>query len=187
MFQIDLNTKDRFGLTTFLLACSNGFLNIVEMFIDNLLEFDIELNSKDNGDNTVLHWTLDLNVAEILVQNHAVFNLDLNEKNNAGQTAFHSFCENSESSVAALLLRKSWEFDIDISMKYNQGKTALHYHSFWKNQRIVEIIKEYLDLLNFDLLASDSNGTTIFQIAEQFGETEVVNLLKRRLSNTLNF
>ena len=47
-FNIDLNAKDKGGITAFHFACSRGWKIIVEMIIDNTESFKADLTKKDS-------------------------------------------------------------------------------------------------------------------------------------------
>ena len=55
-FKIELNAKDKYGMTAFLWACSNGQLKIAEMLLQKSPEFKIEMNAKYIKGRTAFLW-----------------------------------------------------------------------------------------------------------------------------------
>ena len=47
--KIDINSKNQNGRTAFHLACINGTIGIVDMMIENMQSFNLDLEAKDNA------------------------------------------------------------------------------------------------------------------------------------------
>ena len=98
-FNINLNCKDKFGMTGFHYACREGNLKIVEILMQNSPEYNINLNCKDKHGSTCFIFACmnqDKKVAEILMYKAAEFNIDLNHKDKDGNTGQHeNSCRNS--------------------------------------------------------------------------------------------
>ena len=89
--EIELNAKDRYGLTAFHLACRNGHSKIVEILIQASPEFNIELNAKDRYGWTAFHWACRngrTSIVDMMINNYESLKLDLTAKNDFGQTGF---------------------------------------------------------------------------------------------------
>ena len=83
--------KDDAGQTTLHLASKWGFINVVQMIVDNSATLGIDLNIKDNAGQTPFHlacrWCR-FDVAKMFMENSVTLSIDLNTKDNEGQTPF---------------------------------------------------------------------------------------------------
>ena len=62
------------------------------MIVKNSVEFNIELNTRGNNDNTAFHYACmhgQSEIVEMIMKNSVEFNIELNVKDNQGATAFH--------------------------------------------------------------------------------------------------
>ena len=97
-FEIDMKAKDSvLGLTAFHHACALGKVEIAELFLDNYLELNIELNSKCNIGGTAFFFACVFDqkrIAEILVKNSQNIKMELNSKPSKFlcTTPFHFAC-----------------------------------------------------------------------------------------------
>jgi ankyrin repeat protein len=141
------------------LAASYSYIKIVEMLLDK----DIDINIKNNEDNTALHLATDSDIVKMLLDK----DIDINSKNNDGAIALHLA---TDSNIVKMLLDK----DIDINSKNNDGEIALHLVARSNHINIVEI------LLDRGININNSNGFTALHIAAKKGNSNVVEILLAR-------
>ena len=88
--------------------------------------------------------------------------------------------------VAEMLMQKSMELNIELNGRdNNKGWTAFHWACFNGSSKIVEMLLQKSGNLNIDLTAIGNNGRTGFQLAKEYGRTEIVNLIRKLPSITL--
>ena len=87
------------GWTALHWAALSDNMNIVEILLDR----GIDINSKDNNDNTALHLAAikgNINIVEILLDR----GIDINSKGNDGRTALHWAASNGNMNIVEILL-----------------------------------------------------------------------------------
>ena len=99
-------------------------------------------------------------------------------------TAFHYACKFGPPHIAKMLIQKSTMFNINLKALENNGRTAFHLACFNDRKNIVEMMIENAETLEIDLTAKDKDGKTGFQLAEQHGNDDIANIIKRKLPNT---
>ena len=117
------NPKNRGGKTPFIVACTEGRMNIAIILINKSNDLAIDLNIKDkNGWTAFYHacWQGHLEIAKLIMENAASMNIDLNSKDNKGNTAFW------RSKIAKLVMETAARLNIDLNSKDNFGRTAFH-------------------------------------------------------------
>ena len=124
--------------------------------------------SKDNDDETPLHWAASRghkDVAELLLANKA----EVNAKDNGGSTPLHAAAGGGHKDVAELLLASKAE----VNAKDNGGSTPLHYAAFGGYKDVAQLL-----LANkAEVDAKDNRGRTPLQRAAVTGHRDVAELL----------
>jgi len=145
---IDINSKDRTGLTALMYACSNGWLKLVEFLVDH--GADIELKDHQSGE-TALFFAVRINhvnIVKYLLSKGA----DKNATDKKCQTV-HRIAEN-KNMVDILNL---------LSMDYKNAQPQVYYsgeeHNYW-NEVMTELengfskdIKSFLETLSMEIYA----------------------------------
>ena len=80
-----------------------------------------------------------------------------------------------------MILQKSAEFKIHLNVKDDFGRTAFHRASQYGTLKTVGIMIDNSVLFGLDLTLKDNNGKTGFQLAEQHQQTEVIDLINKKM------
>ena len=75
-------------------------------------------------------------------------------------------------------------FNINLKALESNGRTAFHLACFDDRKIIVEMMIENAETLEIDLTAKDKDGKTGFQLAEEHGNEDIVNIIKEKLPIT---
>ena len=109
--------------------------------------------------------------------------IELNTKNYLGYTAFHFACIKGHSEIAKMLMKNSAEFNIELNTKDTNHRTPFHWacrngaNRKYGRTSIVEMMLSKSIYHKLDLTARDGGGKTGFQLAQDWGATDVVNLI----------
>jgi ankyrin repeat protein len=158
---IDVNAKDKNGMTPLIRALKNENKEMVELLIAN----GADVKVRDISGHTPLHLAALMGykaVLELLMAKDA----DVNSKNNAGGTPLHSAAWLGRKDAAELLIAKG----ADLGAKDKDGATPLHYA---KNKDIAEL----LIAKGADINAKNSQGNTPLHRAAEQGRNDVAELL----------
>ena len=185
-FGIDLNAKDSgLGLTAFHHACAFGKVKIAELFLDNYLGLNIELNSECNIGATAFFYACvfgQTKIAEILVKNSQNIKMELNSKPSKFMswtlTPFHFACGANYFNIVEMMISNSDFCNFDFAAKNIDKLTGFHMACYFGSKEIVEIIINNSKLFDFDLTAQDCNGDTGFQLAKKYGHSNIVDIIK---------
>ena len=101
-----LNTRDIFGMTPFMWACSRGYKDVVQLLLDHSERFD--LNARDNEGWTAFmiackHGHKD--VVQLLLDHYG--RIELNVRDGDGFTAYMLACIQGHKDIVQLLLDHS--------------------------------------------------------------------------------
>ena len=78
-----------------------------------------------------------------------------------------------------MLMKNSAQFNIDLNAKDNYGRTAFHWACYWyRSTNVIDIMINNSESFNLDLTARDNDGKTGFQLAQEKGNTDVVNMIR---------
>ena len=119
-------------------------------------------------------------LAKTLLKNSVKLHIDLNAKKVGDTTAFHKACINNHAKIAELIMKNYVEFNIELNTKDKYGYTAFHWACCYGSTRTVQIMINNSESFKLDLTVRN-NGETGFQIAQDCGESEVVNLIKSKM------
>ena len=138
-----LNTRDIFGMTPFMWACSRGYKDVVQLLLDHSERF--ELNARDDNGWTAFMWAC-FNERKDVVKLflHHSTRIDMNARDNNGLTAFMRTCKYGSKDVIQSFLDHSERFVLN--ERDNNGKTALMLASIYGYKDVVELIKSKLNL-----------------------------------------
>ena len=130
-----LNVKRGFGMTPFMKACQNGYLDVVKLFLDYSAG-GIDLNAKSKFGWTALMLACSGGQKDVvkLFLDHSEGNIDFNARDTNGMSAFYKACKYGHTDVVQLLLKYAKARDIEIpNIGYN-----------WKiSEEIKNLIEKY--------------------------------------------
>ena len=129
---------------------------------------------------------------KMFLKKYAKLGTELKGRDRYGQNAlqmfsctfdFHltNFSNEEKTSIAEILLKKSADFNIDINEANSGNFNAFHTACFENNIKLVEVIIDLAESMNFNLKAKTSLGLTGFEIAENLGHQNIVNMIQRKL------
>jgi ankyrin repeat protein len=156
----EANSRDVVGATSFMLACEEGHLEVVQMLFE--ATEGQGLQDRDNSGETALHYTAiqgNQDVATFLLSKGA----QASTKNVMQDTPLMKACAWGKVGVVQLLLKHTR--GQGLSERNNQGKTALHMASsgWWSSNEVVKVLL----LAGADPSITDNDGRTPRQAAEQ--------------------
>ena len=102
----ELNIKDRYGLTPFMIACQFGHKDVVKLLLGH--SDRIELNARDRHGYTPFMWACQNRRKDVvkLLLDHSK-KIDLNAKDNYGWSAFSVACNFNDKEIMKLLIDHS--------------------------------------------------------------------------------
>ena len=166
--QVDVNAKNRYGVTALIDASYRGQKEQVEWLIIE----GADLNARDNqGDTALMNAAIKghSGIVELLIANGA----DVDAKDNAGNTALidaSKYARETTSVVLAVLIDNGAE--VNENNKY--GETALMNAARWGHHDNVA----FLMAEGADINAKTKSGETALEFAEYSHHKDVVELLK---------
>jgi len=166
--QVDVNAKNRYGVTALIDASYRGQKEQVEWLIIE----GADLNARDNhGDTALMSAAIrgHSEIVELLIANGA----DVHAKDNAGNTALidaSKYARETTSEVLALLMDNGAE--VNENNKY--GETALMNAARWGHKENVA----FLIAEGADINAKTKSGETVLEFAEYSHHKDVAELLK---------
>jgi ankyrin len=171
-----LNVQDKDGQTAFHLACTNGHLNVVEIFMKKSYLLGIDLTIQDFHGSTGFHLACQNETAEIIMKNH-IYDLNINARDNLGQTPFHNACLFRNYKVAKWMMDSATQLKIDFNTQNYYGNTALHLACLANSSKIVQLLLKILLEHNIDWNIRNNNGSTAFHLACERNHFEIAELL----------
>ena len=198
------------GRSGFHYAIRYGNLEVVNMLIENSTSLNIKLNTLDKYNNTGLHIACSsghAKIAKVLIKESTKLNMDLNAQDVWGYTAFHMACKSGLSSIVKIMIDQSLEEycasllvgmqdgtlgndprsnkqTFDLSLKTKDAETGFHFACRAGHTKIVEMLIDVSETLKLDLASKNKtveNAYTGFQLADIYGETNVVELIKSKM------
>ena len=126
--RIDVHTPDQTLMTPFMMACEQGYHDVVQVFIKHVKSRNINVNAIDDKGMTALMFScgngLDSAVNSLI---QADIGIEFNMTDHRGRTALHWACIRGQARVVHLLLANAQKLKINPNQRDNFGMTALMY------------------------------------------------------------
>ena len=159
--QIELDQKNLYGVTPFMLANLRQDKNICELFFEN----GVDVNEQDEEGNSIVHLIAGLGDVKWLKYMIKKFNVNCYLKNNKGNTPFiHAILNENVACVEFFieLFKNSKQLvSTNINWRNKYGQTPLHAAVFTGKCRIIEILLKN----KADISISDANELTPYHYA----------------------
>ena len=178
--QIDLDKKNYYGVTPFMLANLRQDKYICELFYDNV----VDVNEQDKEGNSIVHLMAGLGDVKWIKYMIKKFKVNCYLKNNQGNTPFIEAIlnENIECVDFFIKMFKSTEnqkhVSTNINWKNKYGQTPLHAAVFTGNIQIIELLLKN----KADISAVDMNELTPYHYAYINENQDVVNAIHETLN-----
>ena len=176
--QIDLDKKNRFGVTAFMLANLRQDKYICQLFYDN----GVDVNVQDKEGNSIAHLIAGLGDVKWLKHMIKKFNVNCYLKNNKGNTPFiHAILNENVSCVEYFieLFKNSKQLvSTNINWRNKYGQTPLHAAVFTGNCRIIEILLRN----KADISVFDANELTPYHYAYINEKEDVIKTIHKILN-----
>jgi serine/threonine-protein phosphatase 6 regulatory ankyrin repeat subunit B len=165
----NLNTKNR---TALMLACSLGYVEIVQCLLHNCANIDV--NQTDSEGYTALSIAAGLGHKDIVNQLIASQEIKLDLViNNTGYSALSLAAQRDYAEIVEQLLRRG----ADPKLRDNQaGGTALLRAVEYGNLSVTQVMLHH----SVDPLCTDDNGRTLLHGATEAGDSDIMALLIQR-------
>ena len=170
-----LNIKDENGFTAMMLACNDGYKDVVELLLNHSKRIDV--NARDFNGMTSFMWACQnghTDVVKLLLE-HLDSNIDLNAMSRSGSTAFVLACSYGHKDVVQLLLDNSERIELNVRSSFQSRKNAFFCACENGLIDIVQMILEHSKRIELNAKADD--GHTAFMAACRNGHKHVVQLL----------
>jgi len=152
---IDINSKDRSGLTALMYACSNGLLKLAEFLIEH--GADIELKDNQNGETALF----------FAVRNKHINIIKLLLSRGADKDATDKKCE----TVHRIAISKNWTDVLDLlKVDYDNAKLPVYYsdeETYWDivmsemENGFSKDVEHFLESLSMDIYKNKINFNNI--------------------------
>ena len=163
--KFDVNMTNHKGWTALHTSAQNGSYELIKLFIDKGAYIYLKTS---NGDNC-LHIAAGnghLNLCKILINKHK---FDVDMANSNGRTALHFSAQNGSYELIKLFIDKG----ADIHLKTKTGNNCLHIAACNKH---LNLCKALLDIYNFDVHMTNSEGWTALHFSAGIGNYELFQL-----------
>ena len=153
------------GETALHVSSKNGHIQCITL----LLQYGLDINTKDNEGNSSLYYAIrygQKDVMLLLLQNNA----NVNSKNKNGESLLHIAVMYSRLELAKLLLIHG----VDKSIRNTTGETSIHY-CVTHNQ--MQILKFLLNQANCNLATKNADGFSPLHFAAKLGRVKMIDLL----------
>ena len=175
--QIELDQKNFFGVTPFMLANLRQDKYICKLFYEN----GVDANEQDNEGNSIAHLIAGLGDVKWLKHMIKKFNVNCYLKNNKGDTPFiHAILNENISCVEFFieLFKNSKQLvSTNINWRNKYGQTPLHAAVFTGNCRIIEILLRN----KADISIFDANELTPYHYAYIKEKEDVIKTIHETL------
>ena len=177
--QIEIDQKNCYGVTPFMLANLRQDKYICELFYENVAD----INHQDNEGNSIVHLMAALGDVKWINFMIKKFNVNCYLINNHGNTPFIEAILNENIECVQFFIRmfcnnKNPQFAIsNINWKNKYGQTPLHAAVFTGNIKIIKILLEN----KADIAAIDANELTPYHYAYMEEKKEVIDCIHETL------
>merc|ERR1719221_151807 len=169
--RVDINAKNKKGMTPLMIACNEGCDKVVgELLLNELLD----VNLADNTEDTALLNACSKGHEAIVSMLLDARDIEVNKANSNKDTALMIASNESHPGVVRLLLSKD---DIDVNAQNADLYTALMCGCDKGNE---EIVRSLLDQEDIDVNLQDSNRETALIWACDKEKSEVISMLLQR-------
>jgi ankyrin repeat protein len=171
--QIELDKKNQFGVTPFMLANLRQDKNICELFYEN----GVDVNEQDIEGNSIAHLIAGLGDVKWLKYMIKKFNVNCYLKNNKGNTPFiHAILNENVACVEFFieLFKNSKQLvSTNINWRNKYGQTPLHAAVFTGKCRIIEVLLRN----KADISVFDANDLTPYHYAYILEKEDVIKTI----------
>ena len=152
---IDLNDHDRSFGTALNIACTSEHSNIVEMFLQNSADLNIDFDGIDcNFRYSCMSGQI--KIAKMLMQKSVELNINLKAKDCFnGMSAFHFACEKGNTNIIEMMIENSRLFDFGLFDQDFNGKLGLQIAREHGRIDVINLIKKKLPRQFKDCLFND--------------------------------
>ena len=158
-------------ISPFLLACSQGRLEVVQVILDNSQFKRLVLSRDHNGESCLHHCARSINTQE-LVKFLLLRGAEINDMDNKRQTPLMIAIIVGNTKIASVLLDKG----ANVGFKDLEGNNTLHYAVTRKRTDILECLLKFPQAKK--LISSENNhGQTPFHRALKLGIMSMVELM----------
>lgn len=175
--QIELDQKNIFGVTPFMLANLRQDKFICQLFYEN----GVDVNEQDNEGNSIVHLIASLGDVKWLKYMIKKFNVNCYLKNNKGDTPFILTILNENTACVEFfieLFKNSKQLvSTNINWRNKYGQTPLHAAVFTGNNRIIEILLRN----KADISVFDANELTPYHYAYIEEKEDVIRTIHETL------
>jgi ankyrin repeat protein len=190
----NIDQKNDWDETPFIVACSKGRMNIVAMLLKKSDGLKINLDQRTNYNDcatrthqsgvTGFHLAC-LNghseIAEMIMNASSRLKINLNIKDKWGATEFLLACMMGHAKIAKTIINNSSKLKIDLSTKEYGQKDKM-----FNSARVVEMLIEQSECHKIDLTTKNECGENGYQIAEYYGNSEVMNVIKTKMPSLVD-
>ena len=169
--KVDINAQNSQGMTSLMIACSEGFVEVVNTLLENPL---IDVNAADKDGFTALLIACSRGHEDIVSLLLGHEDIEVNKPNSRLMTALMIAANMSHAGVVRLLLTRD---DIKVNAQSASKFTALMCACDNDNTEIVSSLLQHQDI---DINLEDSNNESALVWACDNNQTEAISLLLGR-------
>ena len=171
---VNINNRNYYNKWTLLhCSASNQYDSIVEKLLQNP---DIDINARDNLQNTALHIAAERGherIVKLLLRHPKI---EINAKNQLGWTALSKATFSGHRNIIRQLISHS---DLEVSLVDQNRQTALHWAASAGRFDMVQIlVNEFKININ---ITNRPDKQTAYDIAHALGYTEIAEFLKKKM------
>ena len=165
--KINVNARERFGLTPFHICCEESKIELVLLFLELSEDIGLDFNSMDIDGMTPTHIACEQGqneVVQILLDKDVNFNVT----DHYGRTPFHVACKDGRLETIKLLLNHVESHNLDLNATSINGTTALHLATTSESEKAYETVWYLLqkaDEVGMKIHVEDTCGFTAMTVA----------------------
>ena len=178
---VDPNCETDGRQTPFHLACMDGNIEVVKLMIEMSEKIGVNLNAKDSGKRTALHWASfkgkgQLEVVKLILKYSQSKKIDLNPQHYYGGTPFSVACEWGMTDIVQCFL-EHLDKGIDVNTTDKIGRTPLHRAASEGHIDVVKLLLAHKESKGDIILhVYDKNFKTPIQLAYEKGHEDILML-----------